>query len=76
MDSSLEIMRAYADLGVRYMTMTHNCNTPWADNNRQDRYGPDDEYLRGMSNWGEHVVHEMNRLGVFIDLAHVSADTE
>merc|ERR1712131_340983 len=72
MDSSLELLRAFHEMGVRYMTMTHNCNTPWADNNHQDRDGGRDaDYLGGMSEWGKQVVQEMNRLGIFIDLAHV-----
>ena len=73
MDSSLEILRAYADLGVRYMTMTHNCNIPWADQNDQDNTQSDD-FIGGMTEFGQHTVLEMNRLGIFIDISHVSAD--
>ena len=74
MDSSLEILRAYADLGVRYMTLTHNCNTPWADQNGQDNKA-NEEYIGGMTkNFGKRVVYEMNRLGIFLDISHVSAD--
>ena len=74
MDSSLGVLRLYYDLGVRYMTLTHNCNTPWSDNhNQEDR--PDQNLLGGLSDWGIKVMKEMNRIGMMIDLAHVSADT-
>lgn len=74
MDSSLEVLRAYADLGVRYMTLTHNCNVPWADNNKEDQKITDD-HIGGMTSFGQKTVLEMNRLGIFIDISHVSADT-
>ena len=73
MDSSLEVLRAYAELGVRYMTLTHNCNTPWADNNKEDQKITDD-HIGGMTSFGKKTVIEMNRLGIFIDISHVSAD--
>jgi membrane dipeptidase len=55
-------------LGVRYMTLTHNENVPWADS------ATDEPVLGGLSAFGRDVVREMNRIGMFVDLSHVSAD--
>lgn len=73
-DSSLGVLRALYRLGMRYLTLTHNCNTPWADNWLVDR-GDDEAQSGGLSVFGQRVVREMNRLGVMIDLAHVSVAT-
>ena len=72
--SRLSVLRQLFDLGIRYMTLTHNCNTPWADNNLADR---DDTLVRsdGLSDFGKDVIKEMNRLGMFVDLSHVSTAT-
>ena len=69
-EDSLGALRAYYDLGVRYMTLTHNRHTNWADSAMQDppRHG-------GLTAFGENVVREMNRVGMLIDLSHTSPDT-
>jgi membrane dipeptidase len=67
--SSLGALRTLAHLGARYMTLTHNDNTPWADS------ATDTPAHGGLTRFGEEVVREMNRLGVLVDLSHVSADT-
>lgn len=68
-EDSLGVLREYYTLGVRYMTLTHNTNTSWADSAAQPaQHG-------GLTAFGEDVVREMNRLGMLVDLAHVSPDT-
>lgn len=66
---SLPTLRALHQLGVRYMTLTHNDNVPWADS------ATDKPVAGGLTRFGEEVVREMNRLGMLVDLSHVSADT-
>uniref|UniRef100_A0A8C3WM81 Dipeptidase n=1 Tax=Catagonus wagneri TaxID=51154 RepID=A0A8C3WM81_9CETA len=73
-DSSLGVLRALHHLGMRYLTLTHSCNTPWADNWLVDT-GDDKAESQGLSPFGQSVVKEMNRLGVMVDLAHVSVAT-
>lgn len=66
---SLGTLRQLHELGVRYLTLTHNANTPWADS------ATDQPALGGLSPFGREVVREMNRVGMMVDLSHVSADT-
>jgi len=67
--NSLGALRAYYDLGVRYMTLTHNVTLDWADCAAGPaRHG-------GLTKFGEEVVREMNRLGMLVDLSHVSPET-
>ncbi|MFL6761799.1 MAG: dipeptidase [Sphingomicrobium sp.] len=66
---SLAALRQYYNLGARYMTLTHNQTTEWADSATDEpKYG-------GLSPFGVRVVHEMNRIGILVDLSHVSPDT-
>lgn len=67
--SSLGVLRQLHALGARYMTLTHNSNTPWAD------AATDTPVHGGLSPFGMDVVREMNRLGMLVDLSHVSEDT-
>ncbi len=67
-ENSLSALRMLYDLGVRYMTLTHNTTLPWAD------AALDSAVHHGLTPFGREVVREMNRLGMFVDLAHVSAD--
>eukprot|EP00012_Vannella_robusta_P001106 CAMPEP_0206185522 /NCGR_PEP_ID=MMETSP0166-20121206/1860_1 /ASSEMBLY_ACC=CAM_ASM_000260 /TAXON_ID=95228 /ORGANISM="Vannella robusta, Strain DIVA3 518/3/11/1/6" /LENGTH=159 /DNA_ID=CAMNT_0053600737 /DNA_START=221 /DNA_END=700 /DNA_ORIENTATION=- len=69
-DSSLGALRMFYQLGARYMTLTHNCNTPWADSCCAGTF-PND----GLSYFGTQVVQEMNRIGMMVDISHVSEKT-
>ncbi|MER5912129.1 dipeptidase [Streptomyces sp. NPDC001982] len=66
---SLATLRGLYELGVRYMTLTHNDNIPWADS------ATDQPNVGGLSAFGREVVREMNRLGMLVDLSHVAATT-
>ena len=68
-NSSLGALRMLYRLGARYMTLTHSLNVPWADS------ATDKPALNGLSPFGEEVIHEMNRLGMLIDLSHTSPAT-
>lgn len=68
-DNSLPVLRAYHALGVRYMTLTHTKHNDWADSaNEPARAQP-------LSDYGKAVIREMNRIGMLVDLSHVSPGT-
>ncbi|MGA2735946.1 MAG: dipeptidase [Bryobacteraceae bacterium] len=68
-DSDLAVLRTYFDLGVRYMTLTHTEHTPWADTSSHPAAH------NGLTDFGKQVVREMNRLGMMVDISHVSDKT-
>ena len=69
MGNDLAVLRTFAALGVRYMTLTHMENTEWADSST------DKPAHNGLTDFGKDVVREMNRLGVIVDISHVSDKT-
>jgi membrane dipeptidase len=68
-DGSLDALRELRRRGVRYLTLTHNRNTPWADS------ATDEPAHGGLTAFGREVVREMNRIGMLVDLSHVAATT-
>jgi membrane dipeptidase len=68
-DCSLGVLRMLYALGVRYLTLTHNDNVPWADS------ATDEPHSGGLSRFGEEVVRELNRLGMLVDISHVAPAT-
>jgi membrane dipeptidase len=66
---SLGVLRMLYALGVRYLTLTHNANVGWADS------ATDEPQAGGLSGFGRDVVREMQRIGMLVDLSHVSPDT-
>ena len=72
-ENDLAVLRTYHRLGVRYLTLTHSFHTEWADSSGTSQ---DLEPLHGgLSPFGEEVVLEMNRLGMMVDISHVSDET-
>jgi len=69
MDRDLGVLREFASLGVRYMTLTHVQNTEWAD------ASTDQPVHHGLSSFGKQVIAEMNRLGMAVDISHASDKT-
>ncbi|XP_018359230.1 PREDICTED: dipeptidase 1-like isoform X4 [Trachymyrmex cornetzi] len=67
LDSSLAVLRLYYDLGVRYVTLTHGCNTPWGDASPVNEGN-----VYNLTEFGQTIVYEMNRIGMLVDLAHTS----
>jgi membrane dipeptidase len=68
-NGNLDVLREYASLGVRYVTLTHNFNTDWADSST------DQPFHNGLNDFGKDAIREMNRLGVMVDVSHVSDKT-
>lgn len=68
-ENSLGALRAFFRAGARYMTLTHGCNTDWADS------ATDEPVHGGLTSFGEEIVREMNRMGMLVDLSHVSPAT-
>lgn len=68
-DDSLSVLRTYRDLGAGYLTLTHVLTIPWADS------ATDNPRHDGLTPFGEEVVRELNRLGMLVDLSHVSEAT-
>src|SRR5262245_7552682 len=68
-NSDLAVLRRFAALGVRYMTLTHSGNDEWADSST------DKAVHNGLTEFGKEVVAELNRLGVIVDISHVSDKT-
>ncbi|WP_336959789.1 dipeptidase [Sphingobium aquiterrae] len=68
-DGSFAVLRSYKDLGAGYLTLTHSKTIAWADS------ATDNPQHDGLTKFGEAVVHELNRLGMLVDLSHVSEAT-
>jgi membrane dipeptidase len=68
-NSNLEVLRSFANSGVRYMTLTHSVNVEWADSST------DKAAHNGLTDFGKDVVREMNKLGMIVDISHVSDKT-
>ncbi|XP_063218220.1 dipeptidase 1-like [Bacillus rossius redtenbacheri] len=73
-DSRLAVLRLMYEAGGRYLTLTHTCNTPWAAGSPVDAAVNNSEYT-GLTEYGKIVVKELNRLGMMVDLSHVSKQT-
>ncbi len=73
-EDSLRLLRDYYALGIRYMTLTHSNTNNWADSSGDFNKG-EVKHHEGLSEFGKQVVHEMNRLGMMVDISHVADKT-
>jgi membrane dipeptidase len=73
-EDSLSALRDFYRLGVRYMTLTHSVNGDWADSSGVGAAPPEPKH-HGLSPFGEEVVREMQRIGMLVDISHVSDET-
>jgi len=73
-ENDIHLLRAYYRLGVRYMTLTWSNTNEWADSSG-DTNDPKIEHHNGLTDFGKQVVHEMNRLGMMVDISHVADKT-
>ncbi|MCW5981652.1 MAG: dipeptidase [Bryobacteraceae bacterium] len=73
-EDSLRLLRTYYALGVRYMTLTHSNTNNWADSSG-DINNPKVKRHGGLTDFGRQVIAEMNRLGMMVDISHVSDET-
>jgi membrane dipeptidase len=74
-EDSLGLLRTYYDLGVRYMTLTWSNSNNWADSSGDDKDPNVKHTESGLTEFGKDVVYEMNRLGMMVDISHVSDKT-
>ena len=72
-DDDLGLLRSYASLGIRYLTLTHSVNTNWADSSGCGN--PVAPAHDGLSPFGREVVKELNRLGIMVDVTHTADAT-
>jgi membrane dipeptidase len=69
-DSSLSLLRLIFNLGVRFLSLTNDCDTPWSTSSQSQ------QNISGLTIFGQKIVEEMNRLGMLIDLSHSSYQTQ
>ncbi|KAI8088901.1 renal dipeptidase family [Halteromyces radiatus] len=72
--NSMAALRTFYDLGVRYMTLTHNCHLPWVES-CCDPNPPPFKKGTGLTEFGKKIIGEMNRLGMMVDISHVAHST-
>ena len=73
-EDNVRLLRDYYDLGVRYMTLTHSNTNDWADSSG-DVNDPNIKHHNGLTGFGKDIIHEMNRLGMMVDISHVADKT-
>ncbi|CAG0880683.1 unnamed protein product [Cyprideis torosa] len=73
--NSMAVLRSYYELGVRYLTLNHLCNTPWAEAERREDLREDPVQVDGLTHFGKLIVQEMNRLGMIVDVSGASEKT-
>src|SRR5438270_8071064 len=73
-ENDVRLLRDFYRIGVRYMTLTWSNTNEWADSSG-DMKNPNVQHHKGLTDFGKDVVREMNRLGMIVDISHVSDDT-